>query len=99
VSIIASGLPGCELLLLELLERLGNRGQVADRGEGVAPEDQPDLLLQPQRRRHERGLLGDHRHAAVDGVLGTEAGGQQERGERGEDRGAEGGGAGHGGTS
>ncbi|MFN9959352.1 MAG: hypothetical protein ACK55I_40190, partial [bacterium] len=69
-----------ELLLLELRERLLHRRQLADRGHGVAPREQLPLLLEPERRRDERGVLGDHRHSRARGFL--PAGDRREEGNR-----------------
>ena len=66
-----------KLLLFELLERLDHRGQLANRRESVAAEDEIDLFLESQRRRDERSVLGDHRHAPFERI--GAAGGPRQR--------------------
>ena len=57
-----------ELLFLVLLEGLDHGRELADRRDGIAAENEIDLLLQAERRRNERRILGDHRHAPIERV-------------------------------
>ena len=66
-----------ELLFFVLLEGLDHARELADCRDGIATENEIDLLLQPERRRNERRILGDHRHAPLERV--GAAGGSHQR--------------------